>query len=75
MSRVNWRLSIGATEFIASSFLCIYSYISYNQSNQYIGQELELLESQKELLITSQNAFKDSELAARAADAKPNIHH
>lgn len=64
MGRVNWRLSIGATGLIASSLLCIYSYISYNQSNRYIGQELELLESQKELLITSQNALKDSELTA-----------
>ena len=71
MNRVNWRLFIGVTGLVASGFLCIYSYITYTKSNQYIDKELERLESQKELLITSQTALKDLELAFRAANANP----
>ena len=57
------RLIIGVGGLFASAILCISSYNGYIKSSKDIALEFEILESQKELLLTATAALKDAQLA------------
>lgn len=57
------RLILGVSGLFASGILCISSYKGYIKTSKDIALEFEILESQKELLLTATAALKDAQLA------------
>ena len=57
------RLILGFGGLFASTILCISSYSEYIKSSKNIALKFEILDSQKELLLTAEAALKDAQLA------------